>query len=149
MIELTKRDTEMLKLWEQGASSSEISKHFGITRNAVMGRINRLRKAGFVGYKTSNPPIYRVSKKTPEDKKEELSKFFHAKEKRNEHKENIHLIELKTDSCRFPVSGNYAPYIFCGKQQEKGSYCLEHYKLCYIPNTSQSQRRKMGNANGR
>lgn len=121
-------------MWEQGTASSELAKHFGVTRNAIMGRLNRLRKAGFVGYKTDMPPINRVSKKTAVEKKEELRNFFQKKEEAKQYKENVTLMELRIDSCRFSVSGERAPdFRFCGKKVWGNSYCEEHYKLCYIP----------------
>ena len=51
MIIFTDKDKAMLKMWDEGATSSEIANHFGVTRNVIMGRFHRLRSAGFLGYK--------------------------------------------------------------------------------------------------
>jgi hypothetical protein len=134
MITLTDKDKEMLNLWDQGASSSEVANHFGITRNAVMGRLNRLRKAGFVGYKTTVPPIYRVSKKTDKQERSEIKEIVSEKRKQLKYETGFTLMELEFGMCRYPTRElNPREYFFCGQPTWKGSYCEEHHNICLYP----------------
>jgi hypothetical protein len=44
------------------------------------------------------------------------------------------LINLKSDSCRFIVSGDERPTWYCGETAKDGSsYCPEHHAVCYQP----------------
>lgn len=134
MIELTSRDKEMLKMWDEGETASHIGNHFGITRNAVMGRLNRLRQAGFVGYKTVKPPIHRISKKAVKADRAEIKEILAAKRKELKLKTGYSLMQLDFGMCRYPISGNRASeYRFCGKPISKRSYCTEHHELCWYP----------------
>lgn len=46
----------------------------------------------------------------------------------------VRFADLKSDSCRFIVEGRTAEkYRFCHKTKERGAYCEEHAKLCYVP----------------
>ena len=42
--EVTKHEQELLKLWEEGLSGKLIAEKLGVTRNAVMGKLHRLRE---------------------------------------------------------------------------------------------------------
>ena len=44
----------------------------------------------------------------------------------------VRLTALRHDSCRFIVAEDDAP-IYCGDKKSRGSYCAEHYSLCYVP----------------
>lgn len=134
MIELTARDKEMLKMWDQGRTASEIGKHFKITRNAVMGRLNRLRAAGFVGYKTHKPPIHRLPKKTNKQHRSEIKEIVDAKRRELKLKTGYTLMELEFGMCRYPISGDRASdFMFCGKPVGKSSYCPAHHEICWYP----------------
>jgi hypothetical protein len=142
MIELTNKDKEMLEMWAKGVTSGELASHFKVTRNAIMGRLNRLRKAGFVDYKKQAPlakqPVKKISMTTVvlgrKQEREFLQDFFQKKEQARQHRENITLMELKHDSCRYVTSGEKASeYRFCGKKIWEKSYCEDHHKLCMVP----------------
>lgn len=42
------------------------------------------------------------------------------------------IMTLRHDSCRFIINDGETP-IYCGKKKERGPYCAEHYKVCYVP----------------
>lgn len=45
---MTKRDTQIIALFENGTPSTQIAKQFGISRSAVSGVISRARRKGLV-----------------------------------------------------------------------------------------------------
>jgi len=146
MIELTDRDKKMLELWDQGYSASQVGKEINMTRNAVMGRIGRLRKAGFLGYKTKSPPIHRVSKlsKQVDLMRAEVRDLIDKKKQAFKEKNGITLLELTSQTCKYSISGDDASsYRFCGKEPWKNSYCKDHYSLCYIPSEVRKKKNKV------
>ena len=125
-------DQEIVKLWKKGYSGSQISKVVGITRNAVMGRVFRMRKAGVD-----------VDSRTIEavQKYEEVKKSYRKpriappeKVAKSELTYGVPFRRLVSGACRYVVNdGSAANYIFCGLPADKGAYCSDHYKLCYVP----------------
>ncbi len=64
---------QMLKLWEEGLSASEIARRLGhgLSRNAVIGKIHRLRAAGKVaGQRKSDPTPRKRATPKPGRRKE-------------------------------------------------------------------------------
>ena len=51
------RIKEMLDLWAQGLTGSEIAKRLGVTRSAVLGKIHRMREAGHLNIRVSDQRI--------------------------------------------------------------------------------------------
>jgi hypothetical protein len=147
MIILTDKDKEMLKMWDQGATSSEIANHFGVTRNVIMGRFHRLRSAGFMGYKESfhltpkkfkkpepAPKVEKPPRKTKEEKIEEIQRITQQNVAEKRKLMGYGLMELGFGMCRYPIK-EVSPkeYRFCGEPNWKQSYCEEHHKLCLYP----------------
>jgi GcrA cell cycle regulator len=139
----------MKDLWADGASSAQIAvalnEEFGtaFTRNAVLGRIHRLklptpdskqerkkkppgvnaraRVAGFLLRKNLEPDAAPRPRPAP------------VSDRRRIGSEGVSLMELRFDHCRFPLwgfherSGNY-----CGDQTVEGlPYCAVHGALVY------------------
>lgn len=114
------------ELWNNGLTSGEISKELGITRNSVVGIIDRLRGKGFFvrirgkgafKVKKPRPLVIRPSRElppvlgTPTD-----------------------ILGLKFRSCRFIVEeGDVKTTKYCNNRIYKQSFCNHHYSLCYVP----------------
>ena len=45
------RVKELIRLWEEGKPQSWIADHFGVSRNTIAGKLNRLRLKGLVAYR--------------------------------------------------------------------------------------------------
>ena len=46
----------------------------------------------------------------------------------------LRLDELRYTSCRYIISAEAAVSIrYCGEDKKRGSYCVFHANLCYIP----------------
>ncbi len=107
----TEEKTELLKeMWcEKGYTATKIAEHLSLTKNAVIGKVNRLGlKKQTVKAKPS------VSK---DSTKQKFSKF--------------ELAELASDQCVWPYGEDHIT--FCGKKvDEKTVYCEEHNKMSFI-----------------
>lgn len=153
---LSKQELKIIELWEAGYTGQQIGKELSITRNAVMGKIYRLRRMAKLGYghviKTHSSPA--VAKPTPPQeaqptpvpapraKSRQIAEVLvlpasMARGNAPAKPRNgigFTLMELKSGMCRYSTSGESASeYLFCGATAEKGPYCEHHYSLCYIP----------------
>jgi len=99
---------KLAKLWGKGVSAREIAEKLGesITRNAVIGKANRL------GLNKDLQP--KNNSKVIDDNSD---KMFH----------------LKIKGCRWPFGDpGTDEFHFCGAKQELGKpYCLDHCMLAY------------------
>ena len=117
----TNKKIEKLKeLWEQGDAAIEIAEVLGVTKNAIIGKANRLnftprKRGGAHGIKRSHEsaPI------TIESENPTL------------------LLDLTNDQCKFPLwEKSNEPQLFCGKESwNKSSYCRMHYDKTHIKNS--------------
>lgn len=92
--------------WNDGWSASQIGGHLGVTRNAVIGKLNRIS-----GYKTA--------------KRVKLVKALNTVKTVVDAPSitgGISLYDLTNVTCRWPTSPGY----FCGTTTAKQPYCLEH-----------------------
>lgn len=119
LSKLSERDAIILQMWDDDYSGSQIAAELGVTRNVVMGALNRMRKKGIVGHKIK-------PKKAPV--------FYDFGE--------VPFGELKQyNQCRYIVNdGPASHYLFCGKPKEKGSYCAYHASICYIPSKHSAEK---------
>lgn len=145
MNEIQKR---IQKLWEKGYTATEVGKDLGMTRNAVMGQLYRMRMAGVKlrgapkrKEKVAPPPkpigMKKAVRKAPAPIKPTVAEI---KERSNPQPTGkpVPLMQLKPLSCRYIVSG-WLPkeYMFCNEVQKEGSsYCLYHHYKCYVPKSS-------------
>lgn len=150
MNEIQKR---IQKLWEKGWTSTEIGNDLGMTRNAVMGQLYRMRMAGakLRGKPSTKEKVVPLPKpigmkkfirRAPAPKKltqEEIVALTNPKP----NGKPVKLVDLNPLSCRYIVSG-YLPkeYMFCNEvKKEDSSYCLYHHYKCYVPKSSIREQR--------
>jgi GcrA cell cycle regulator len=134
---LVERVERLRRLWlEKTLSASEIASEFGVTRNAVLGKVFRL---GLIGTRKPNrhpnaptgrqprprirtwkPPRSTTVEPTLDD--ETMQEFL-----------ALDFSELTPKTCRYP-HGEAVPYEFCGQPVRDGSpYCAHHHAIVYIP----------------
>jgi GcrA cell cycle regulator len=130
----TPEQTERLKgLWASGMSARECAELLGVTRNAVIGRVNRI----------GMPPRERKTtiKSTAALKPARRHPFASTAPIKAlpplatgpVEPLNIAFLELGPGQCRFAY-GEHAPFTFCGQpQRDESSYCTAHHRLCYAP----------------
>lgn len=144
------RISELKRLHFLGYSASQIAKHLGgATRNAVIGKINRL---GLLRYKRIN--------KSPLQIKNRIDGRTSRKTRRNAIRLKpkpviaalpvmdaspgalcIALLDLKPGMCRWPV-GDGPVQLFCGHAQcdENSSYCKDHHIKAHVPYVSKRKK---------
>jgi GcrA cell cycle regulator len=103
------RDDRLAELWRLGKSAREIGAELGVSRNAILGRVKRLRDGGKidVGFRAESKSQKNARREAPAD----------------------------ITGCRFIAGDPCAkPVKWCGKPLKQGAYwCEAHYAICYRP----------------
>ena len=116
----TNKKIEKLKeLWEQGDAATEIAKVFDVSKNAIIGKANRLnftprKRGGAHGIKHPRESVpIAIEPENPTS-----------------------LESLTSDQCKFPLWDKRTdPKLFCGKERwNKASYCKMHYEKSHVKN---------------
>jgi GcrA cell cycle regulator len=138
---------ELKEKWAEGKSATVIAAEFGdgVTRNAVLGKAHRLGLPTHHTVTTAHGPravkepsvrAPRVAKSKPDPKKiAELQEFMDRAPSFAEVIAapvplNMTLLDLNHNNCRWPVSGEKADMLFCGRDADAASvYCTYHHRL--------------------
>ena len=120
-------DNEVLRLWSEKLSASEIGSILGITKNAVIGRVNRMRKRG-LDVETRAAPRLRLAKipllAIPIEEEPEPEP---------ENQIGIPFGRLTSRTCKYVIDGDHPRHFrFCGDVVTTKSYCETHHALCYV-----------------
>lgn len=113
------RVAKLRELWSQGKTASEIGVALGgVSRNAVIGKVHRLKLSG-----RPSPIKQRPLEHTP------MPVLGSAT-----------LLSLGDRSCKWPVGDPLSPdFHFCGKSACTGMpYCVEHAQVAYQPKRMRS-----------
>jgi len=135
----TQAEERLIALWKLGTSASGVAEVLGggLTRNAVLGKVDRLRRAGVdvgperkggaaeAAKRRPKAPIIRQSAKH-----QELPAKIEMKPTK--------LADLTPSQCRYPIDDVNAPGTtqtpFCGATKKDGSsYCEHHHDVCCTP----------------
>lgn len=144
-------DATLLRLQLEGFSAAEIGRTMHKTRNAIIGRLHRLRDKG-IG----------LPKQSPRKKSEELRakaenvgpgiRLAHpvSREPWRVPKaeafkplpgtEPIPLIGRPAFTCAWVVEGEGAEALCCGQRVSVGAYCPSHRALAYLPTAKLNPR---------
>jgi len=115
------------ELWNQGISSSSIAAEVGLTRNAVIGAVYRLRQRGEI-MKTAE------EKRPRKVRPKKILATIKNMRKPHELGKPVGLMKLTSQSCRFiVVEGSVEETRYCNNPIDRSSYCSEHYRICYVP----------------
>lgn len=140
-------DAEIIKLWDQGLTATQIGKHLGRTRSSILGRISRMREKGVDlekrahssrkikrGRGSGKPRKYileqrtqyvlplealAISPKNPIKPIEQTRKL-------------LSLFDLPHDACRYIVDRSSEGALYCAQITHRRQMCKAHYNLCYI-----------------
>jgi len=118
-----------------GLSCAQIASEIGVSRNAVIGKINRL---GLSRGRSSSTP--RTRSITPMQRSRTLAQRLALKALFESEPlaavvstEPCSLLDLAPRKCRWPISANgAAAFSFCGNSTADGmSYCTGHVRMAY------------------
>lgn len=130
-------------LFEEGKSATEISNVFGVSRNAVCGKLSRLGlfRNGGIKPKPKGPaaiikPKLRITQANTNSNGMRVSvvhgpAVFATLRTVDVEPRKIEFADLKPSDCRYPEGD---PATFCGHPRlENSSYCMAHHALCTAP----------------
>ena len=168
----TDKKIEKLKeLWKEGIPTAEIGKRLDFSKNAIVGKVNRLGlKHRTSPIKTSTKvkkvqetksvastkpiadvePVIKKAQANTQSKNEIKKQTFDVpsanKTPHSSSGEGVRLIDLTSDCCCWPVDdGASGDFCFCGKKVFKGKpYCLEHCAMAYTNSSTLKEKDKTG-----
>ena len=126
---------ELKNMVHRGMSGTEISAHYGVTRNSVIGAITRLRRKGEIPRTVARPPPparprtkstlngHKLTTKQPI-----VQPAWPTLDQFDARQAGCPLADLRHDQCRWPVTGHdVSPILFCeGTKIWGSSYCTFH-----------------------
>jgi len=123
MVDLKSR---IVELWNSGFTAGEIALEFKVTRNKVMGIINRSRAAGLITrFVPKTQPKLKIPKRKATQKTIDVPIITSNKRKT--------LFDLKLYDCRW-IDDDTG---YCGDPvKPKTSWCCKHYDIVYIKNSN-------------
>jgi GcrA cell cycle regulator len=150
----TERVEALKRYVAAGLSCSRIANEIGVTRNAVIGKMNRLglsrpkevrqRESAARPSRRKTPAPWRQQRPTVAVQREMLKAVFPEQQPCEEIPigggRGCTLFELGQQKCRWPISSpGAADFCFCGNEPVKGlPYCAGHARLAYRPTRARS-----------
>lgn len=112
---------ELTRLMRTKRTAGEIAAVMGISRNAVIGKMNRLK------------PTYSSKKRPPKPGARARAVPIPAQPKTKPSPTlTLGMMDLQEESCRFPLNDDHKAMLFCGRQAApESSYCAEHHARCF------------------
>jgi len=140
------REEKLRQLWKKGHSGSQIASILGnTTRNAVIGKVFRLKLASRITSKKLEGKKSTEKNNSPETKTQKLGRKARFKalllDKNFEQENPKKLEELTEDTCRWPIGHPYEEkFYFCGrKPMEKFPYCKLHLLYAFQPKNAKEE----------
>jgi hypothetical protein len=129
------RDEILIKEWLAGRTASDIGMKLGMTRNAIIGRVGRLRESGVdLHSRTRHSQIIErdIARKfaggRPANRRPRAA--FEPGQKPPGFV-GIEFLNLEPWQCRYPY-GEGSSMLFCGKRKmEESSYCPDCHSVCH------------------
>ncbi len=149
-MEWTEKAVALLKqYWNSGWPTIDIAEKLGTTRNAVIGRVDRLKRRGELEARFSDGKGYNKTKRSEKRVKATaapvpLRHFINSKPVPPTPLPETPLSsaflglafeELEPWQCRYPAGGDRGkPITFCGqRRRQDSSYCDHCHNICWVP----------------
>ena len=140
------REEKLRQLWKKGHSGSQIASILGnTTRNAVIGKVFRLKLSSRITSKKLEGKKSSEKNNSPETKTQKLGRKARFKAlllDRNFEQENPKKFEELTDkTCKWPIGHPYEEkFYFCGREpMEKFPYCKLHLLYAFQPKNAKEE----------
>jgi hypothetical protein len=122
----------IISMWNAGKSSKEIGRHFGVTKNVIIGKVHRARLKGIYVKSKPNPA---KPKPVPFKKPKVASKsqlILKLVQEDQPMKEGLAIYDLEPNQCKYSVGeSETGEYLFCGKEHTNVAYCDMHHQICH------------------
>ena len=116
---------KLLTMRRDGFSASLIAREFGISRNAVIGKMHRVKNRNSLGIEYVTGNSMQKIKLPPRS-------FVKPPKPVGAVGNPVPFIRTGSQHCRFIVSDDGDPAMVCGNQKLNGSsYCEGHHAACY------------------
>ena len=128
------REAQLLELLERrDLSASGIADRLGVTKNAVIGKVHRM-KMTITRKLPPGPVVARVRVRWPPAKQRPLPHAVAPPAPIEPAAFLARLIEdIGAGECRYP-HGDYPPFLYCAQPTKPGSpYCPFHHARCFYP----------------
>ena len=140
------REEKLRQLWKKGHSGSQIASILGnTTRNAVIGKVFRLKLSSRITSKKLEGKKSTEKNNSPETKTQKLGRKARFRalllDKNFEQENPKKLEELTDETCRWPIGHPYEEkFYFCGrKSMEKFPYCKLHVLYAFQPKNAKEE----------
>jgi GcrA cell cycle regulator len=139
-IAWTDERVETLKrLWSDGLSAAQVARALGgVTRNAVIGKLHRLKLTGSRPRPPARRSAPRPRRQSPTLRRPPRPMAAPAARAPCETPEGAglvgDLVELARGACRWPIGDpQSAAFSFCGRSSAGGPYCEGHHRIAHRP----------------
>lgn len=146
------RVEQLCDLYREGLSSSQSARVLGVSRNAVIGKVDRLVDAGvlvrrtIVGRFKPGPSMPKHARKFNPAYTEKAPPTLPEPEVLEPFLIDGKPVTIRTcndRTCRWPMSEASADMVMCGRPPKKGShYCDDHFSASYQPQQNQVSRQR-------
>ena len=125
---------KLTQMWADNMSSGQCAVEFGLTRNAIIGKVHRL---GLMGRKCDKPSHRKgrpkVDRRTVFKQRIPFVPIIHNQVPEPDSALRVTFAELEVHHCRFPIGDPQEPnFMFCGaNRSDTLPYCAFHANIVY------------------
>lgn len=138
----------MVRLWDQGRTAAQVAMALGdgITRNAVIGKLNRLGRNERVIVERQSSPKPRKAPRSVAVEDLVAQPIAHVVPEpiALPLSGRVTLLDLTSGMCRWPVGDPRADdFHFCAAPvgRASGTYCALHARIAYLPKSDRRQQK--------
>ncbi len=132
-----------VNMWQDGKTATEIAHTISKTRNAVIGKLNRL---GVKKQNTGSPQNNDDEVKAKKGSTSAGTKSANGRANQEiREDQKLTLLFLNEKTCRWPIGDpSTKNFWFCGKSPQPGKrYCAQHSDLAFQPNPVKKERSEL------
>ena len=143
----TQQVNKAIYMWKEGHTATEIAKRISKSRNAVIGKLNRLgvKKPNAAATKDTNQTRYGNKPTGNNGSKQGKGQTDNETQDVKLEDQKLTLLFLNEKTCRWPIGDpSTKNFWFCGKPSQLNKrYCAQHSELAFQPNPVKKERSEL------
>ncbi|MCY4184351.1 MAG: hypothetical protein OXC82_14345 [Rhodobacteraceae bacterium] len=143
----TQQVNKAVNMWKEGKTATEISNKISKSRNAVIGKLNRLGVKKPNSDAANEASSNKDENKATDDKVDERLNGRSTGDLRGAQLEDqrLSLLYLNEKTCRWPIGDpSTKNFWFCGKPTLLNKrYCAQHSELAFQPNPVKKEKSEL------